>query len=427
PAMVPFGHFSIDRRTLPGGVSNDERLATSLPVTVNIPAALELPSRCSLLLQCDADGREKAVQTLQNVALRILTALPPGKVRFTVIDPVGLGQSFAALMHLADYEEAQIIDKIWTETRHIEQRLVDLTEHMENVIQKYLRNEFETIDEYNEAANEIAEPYRFLIISDFPASFSDTAMRRLSSIASSGARCGVYTLVAHDVRASLPSGFDIGDLERNSLCLQFRNGRVIWDEEPARELPLVLEAPPSDEFATTLLHQLGKASIDASRVEVPFATIRPDDDDIWTSSTAQDVRVPLGRAGATKLQYMTLGRGTSQHVLIAGKTGSGKSTLLHAMITNLALMYSPDEVQFYLIDFKKGVEFKDYAAFQLPHADVIAPESDREFGLSVLERIDEELKRRGNLFRDVSVQDLPGFRAAQPDVAMPRILLVIDE
>jgi energy-coupling factor transporter ATP-binding protein EcfA2 len=427
PAIVPFGHFNIDRRTLPGGVSSDERLATSLPVTVNIPASLELPERCSLLLQCDADGREKAVRTLQNVALRVLTALPPGKVRFTVIDPVGLGQSFAALMHLADYEEAQIIDKIWTETKHIEQRLVDLTEHMENVIQKYLRNEFQTIDEYNEAANEIAEPYRFLIISDFPANFSDTAMRRLSSIASSGARCGVYTLIAHDTRASLPSAFDIGDLERNSLCLEFRNGTFIWDEEPARELPLVLEAPPSDVFATTLLHRLGQESIEASRVEVPFAMIRPDDCDVWASSTSQDVRVPLGRAGATKLQYMTLGRGTSQHVLIAGKTGSGKSTLLHAMITNLALIYSPDEVQFYLIDFKKGVEFKPYASYDLPHARAVAIESDREFGLSVLERIDEELKRRGNLFRDVSVQDLPGFRVAQPDVAMPRILLVIDE
>ncbi|MDA1230253.1 MAG: FtsK/SpoIIIE domain-containing protein [Planctomycetota bacterium] len=39
---------------------------------------------------------------------------------------------------------------------------------------------------------------------------------------------------------------------------------------------------------------------------------------------------------------MRLGRGTSQHVLVAGKTGSGKSTLLHILITNLALYYSLD-------------------------------------------------------------------------------------
>ena len=113
-------------------------------------------------------------------------------------------------------------------------------------------------------------------------------------------------------------------------------------------------------------------------------------------------------------------------MLVAGKTGSGKSTLLHALITNLALIYSPDEVELYLVDFKKGVEFKTYAAHRLPHARVVAIESDREFGLSVLERLDAELKRRGDLFRALGVQDLAGYRRAdgQP---LPRVLLVIDE
>ena len=49
--------------------------------------------------------------------------------------------------------------RIWTEAEHIEQRLADLTEHMETVIQKYLRNEYATIDEYNAQAGELAEPY----------------------------------------------------------------------------------------------------------------------------------------------------------------------------------------------------------------------------------------------------------------------------
>ena len=84
------------------------------------------------------------------------------------------------------------------------------------------------------------------------------------------------------------------------------------------------------------------------------------------------VVVPVGRMGATRLQALRLGRGVAQHVLIAGKTGSGKSTLLHALVTNLAMWYSPDEVEFYLIDFKKGVEFKTYATHGLPHARAIA-------------------------------------------------------
>ena len=62
----------------------------------------------------------------------------------------------------------------------------------------YLRNEYETITEYNEQAGNIAEKYHFLVIADFPASFSETAVKRLQSIAMSGPRCGIYPLMHWD-------------------------------------------------------------------------------------------------------------------------------------------------------------------------------------------------------------------------------------
>ena len=97
------------------------------------------------------------------------------------------------------------------------------------------------------------------------------------------------------------------------------------------------------------------------------------------------------------------------------------------MITNLALWCSPEQVEFYLVDFKKGVEFKCYATHRLPHARVVAIESDREFGLSVLQRVDEELKRRGDLFRQLGVQDVAGYKRAGGTEPIPRSLLIIDE
>ncbi|MGC8643702.1 MAG: FtsK/SpoIIIE domain-containing protein, partial [Isosphaeraceae bacterium] len=110
-----------------------------------------------------------------------------------------------------------------------------------------------------------------------------------------------------------------------------------------------------------------------------------------------------------------------------GRTGSGKSTLMHALITNLALSYSPDEIDLYLIDFKKGVEFKVYASHELPHASVVAIESEREFGISVLQRLDEEMRLRADKFRDAGVQDLAGYRNAPGTPPLPRILLLVDE
>jgi DNA segregation ATPase FtsK/SpoIIIE-like protein len=97
------------------------------------------------------------------------------------------------------------------------------------------------------------------------------------------------------------------------------------------------------------------------------------------------------------------------------------------MITNLALWCRPEQVEFYLIDFKKGVEFKCYATHRLPHARVVAIESDRDFGLSVLQRVDDELKRRGEMFRKLGVQDIAGYKRAGGTEPIPRTLLIIDE
>ena len=92
----------------------------------------------------------------------------------------------------------------------------------------------------------------------------------------------------------------------------------------------------------------------------------------------------------------------------------------------MAMWYSPEEVEFYLVDFKKGVEFKTYATNELPHARAIAVESDREFGLSVLNRIDAELTRRGNLFRATGAQEIGAYRAQSKEV-LPRTLLIIPD
>src|SRR5208282_6641737 len=153
--------------------------------------------------------------------------------------------------------------------------------------------------------------------------------------------------------------------------------------------------------------------------EVAFDLIAPKPSQFWTLKSDSDVGVAIGRSGATRVQTFRLGKGVAQHALVAGKTGSGKSTLLHALISNLAMWYSPEEIELYLIDFKKGVEFKTYAAHLLPHARAIAVESDREFGLSVLQRIDAELTRRGTLYRKFGVQDLASYREASGQ-ALPR-------
>jgi hypothetical protein len=425
--VAKFARLEIDVARFVETLPQDQRLSLPCPATLSVPLSLVCPAQGSLLFEAGKTGDDEAIASINNIIFRLFATTPPGKLSVTIFDPVGLGQNFASLMHLADYEESYINSRIWTQSAQFEEKLAELNEHMEKIIQMYLRNDYATITEYNAEAGAVAEKYHFLVIASFPANFSETASRRLRNIAASGARCGVYTLIHWDSRIALPQEFVPDELRKSGVCLvRSDKGFEISGWRPPG-VRLLLDTPPADDFVTHFLQQIGRTSKDSTRVEVPFDQVAPSDADLWKEETTEELRVPIGRSGATKFQYLAIGKGTRQHALIAGKTGSGKSTLFHIIITNLALRCSPEQVEFYLVDFKKGVEFKCYAARKLPHAKVVAIESDREFGLSVLQRVDDELRRRGDLFRKLGAQDLAGYKRAGGTEPIPRTLLIIDE
>ncbi len=427
PPVTRFGEVALDLRDLPGGISADARLMEGIRTRFAFPCLRPFPSGTNLLIEHPPEGRTAALAVLQASMLRLLTSLPPAQVRFTIVDPVGIGRGFGAFMHLADFDPTMVTQQVWTDPRQIEERLAELSVHMETVTQKYLRNEYATLEEYNAVAEEVAEPYRVLVIADFPAKIDEKAAARLAAIAAGGVPCGVLVLVAADTSRPLPSDFSLDDLRPHCATLTWDGGKLAWPDPDFGAYPLALDGPPAADFATREILRLGAATKDARRVEVPFEFIAPPENEWWTRDSRSGVDVPLGKSGATKRQHLDLGQGTSQHVLLAGRTGSGKLTLMHALITNVALSYSPDEIDLYLIDFKKGVEFKVYATHELPHASVVAIESEREFGLSVLQRLDAELRVRAEKFREAGVQEINGYRNIPGSPPLPRILLIVDE
>ncbi len=345
PRGIRIGDYGIDLNDWPGAVSSDARLAPRQS-QLSHPAILKFPERPSLLLKHRSpEGRAAALPVLQTAMLRLLTSLPPGTVRFTLIDPVGLGDSFAGFMHLADVDDLLVTNRIWTEPSQIEARLADLTEHMENVLQTYLRNEFATLEDYNRHAGEVAEPYRIVVIRDFPAKFSEIAARRLTSIITTGPRCGVYVLMAIDGKLPLPNNFHLGDIESAMNVFEWndppvkQSARFDWIHEASDPLidqlalpvegpvadprpqafypvdpilarwPLVPDAPPAPELFSQIVKSAGAAAKGARRVEVSFERIAPSVRERWTHDSRRGIDIPMGRAGAVKLQHVRLGQG----------------------------------------------------------------------------------------------------------------------
>ena len=217
---IQFGTVTLDLAQVKNGISPDARLRPA-ETSLRLPAMMTLEDHPVLLITAEEEGRREAIEVLQLMMLRMLTAMPPGKVRFTILDPVGLGENFASFMHLADFDEHLIASRIWTDSRQIDEQLTRLTAHMETVLQKYLRNEFATIHEYNAQAGEVAEPFQVLVVANFPTNFSEAAARKLVSVATSGPRCGVYTLIMVDRKQKMPANFDLKDLEATAVHLDW--------------------------------------------------------------------------------------------------------------------------------------------------------------------------------------------------------------
>lgn len=424
----------------------------NIPAFVPIRALSTNPSNLTpghiAIFSNSPDSRQAAVEAIQSMALRIISTFPVKKVRGIFIDPVGMGNNFP----FKSLPEIISGSRTYTRSDDVREQLRELTLKTEQVIQKYLSTDYQTIEEYNGAKSFIKEPYRYLFVADFPTNFDNTSWEDLKSLLINGARAGVYVVLHIDETLEKPRNFNYQIL--NSSCTVLRpgdrshQGNQLFSMNLPNSLAcnLMLDRPPANEQFNQITEAITKATKEVKTETIPFTELYPARGYEWSFDSHEEIRAPIGITGATDYIEFWMGNNEDGKVtsqgLLAGKPGAGKSYTLHAIITSLAMRYSPDELEMYLLDFKEGVEFQIYVDPErsevsnpdqqlnetnaLPHAKVISIESDREFGLSVLKYIQRELENRGSKFRNAGVSSLKDYRNRSKE-KMPRILVVIDE
>jgi S-DNA-T family DNA segregation ATPase FtsK/SpoIIIE len=116
------------------------------------------------------------------------------------------------------------------------------------------------------------------------------------------------------------------------------------------------------------------------------------------------------------------------HGLIAGTTGSGKSEMLRSLVASLAAGYSPERLNFVLIDYKGGSAFARCA--ELPHTVGMVTDLDEQLGSRALTSMEAELRFRERFLRRYAADDLIALDrlvvAGQAE-PLPRLVVIIDE
>ncbi|MET8153300.1 FtsK/SpoIIIE domain-containing protein [Actinoplanes sp. NPDC049668] len=359
-------------------------------------------------LTIDTDARDRQVAAwLRGILLRTVAALPEGTVRVVPVDGAMLGAAFTAFRPLVDAEAWALPV---TDLAGFRTALTEAEQHIATV----------------QSGDQPQPAVLIIAVAAFPAGAGRNEWSRLAAIAHAGPACRVHLLLAGQPPA----------LDNTTMITTLGDGWWRMSEPPGPQTlstdrgglpaPIRLDAGASEDVVAEVCRRMATTAAISRRTD--FAALMPDP--IWRRSSAAGLRAVAGRDARSPFT-LSLDDATP-HMLLAGRSGAGKTNVLLVLLYALASHYSPDELGLYLLDFKEGVSFVEFTPTVndpswVPHARTVGIESDREYGLAVLHTLSREMTRRAGALKAAGVTKLADLRQASPDVAMPRLVVVIDE
>lgn len=384
-------------------------------VTVFERYFVELLNKQHIAIHYKDDTKQQALSVINSLIGRLMAAVAPGKLTVTMVDADEMDGTSNIFKRIN-----RDIFQILARPDEIRKTMDEIDRHIGNIVQNLLLGPIDSLFEYNRK-KENKEAYRLLVIEDYPSGIGGESQYLLEHIMKNGIRAGVNVLLL------------VNEDKINHLS---DSGKIAANIENLEKQCKVISIDRTDNIQFEVLSDkqlYALASYVNSGVEIQeeeavlFADYLLPESEWWNRRSAKYIEVPFGVSADKQIQRLKITQENGQNsAVVVGIPGSGKSVFLHTLICNAAVNYSPDELNLYLIDFS-GVEFNSYALHKLPHARVIAPEAEREFGLSILTELVEEGSRRMNLCREYDVSNIVDLKAKNPSLHVPRLLVIIDE
>ncbi|MEO6084371.1 MAG: FtsK/SpoIIIE domain-containing protein [Umezawaea sp.] len=386
----------------------------SAPEQRPFPVAVPLLDHAHLHIASTPDSRHQADGLVENLLLRVLSYFQPGLVHVHVWDVNQLTGSLPGLYPLTRAGLLTVHDP-----SRLHELLDELSDHIRRVHTSVLVDGHLSVRAVSGAGRR-TEPWRIAVLFGNRQALKEEQQQQLQRVARNGLACGIV-LVIVDIPVTVNSPIETVTLAADQTASCTMTGKHVTVE---------LDPPfPRTQVPRACATIADKREERRSRFGT-FKDLLPEH--YWLESSSAGVVAPVGYQDG---EPVALGLGdTSPHALIGGPSGSGKTNFLYAMLGSLAARYSPDELELYVLDFKEGVSFAQFAPGRkdpswLPHARLVGVNvnTDREFGVALLRFLSDEMRRRADAAKQHEVTKLEQLRAEDPHGRWPRIVAVIDE
>lgn len=257
-------------------------------------------------------------------------------------------------------------------------------------------------------------------------------------ISDTSSELGFSTILAAERYEELPNRCEF--LLENSS--RFHGGYSTIDEN-AEEIPIEFDRL-QDEQLMGFAKRLANIQVNESESggEIPSAVsffemygiAHPEQlqaQDRWRkANTAQTMKALVGLKSGGKECYLDIHeKYHGPHGLVAGTTGSGKSETLQTYMLSLAINYSPDDVGFFIIDYKGGGMANLFEG--LPHIIGAVSNLSGNQVRRAMVSIKSENKRRQRAFSNYGVNNINSYTAlyksGDAKEPIPHMFIIIDE
>ena len=286
-----------------------------------------------------------------------------------------------------------------------------------------------TVLEYNANNPDNVQNPLLVILRDYPAGFENCL--NLNYLFANGKKYGVFFAVINTSGSLIKNSYSnesAEDAERYAgLSLQFAGEKLVCNGDS--HFPLNL----TDNKITELFEPLKKIKA-KSRGNISYEDVGFGTEKLEGKSVTDEISIPVGKADdkVFTMDFAVAGKDSKPVAyMLIGKPGCGKSSIIDSLIINGSMKYSPDDLCFYLIDFKDGVSSAPYiGSAKMPHIKLVLQKGKQEEAEIILKTVLKEKERRNNLFIKNDCKNLVDYNKLadrRGEKHLPRIIVSIDE